>query len=428
MSLPNPVYNWVATPSTVVTQQGSIEATNKLFWRTFYTSLDALLGVSVDFSCNAVTAGTKGDGVNRLVVDADIVGNTPGNAHSWIVWLLHNGLGSLCFDYDSTLGVSNVSIFHSDTGFTGGTTTARPTASDEREITDNPSGLFDINGTWTYHVIRADDGIRMIAYLSTTAAGPTVRFALERALNAPAAWTAPIIARWARPASSGAAGGRTHWNSTGWATRISGTNRTVILESPVPFAGTNIDGSRPLAPVALTHASLGPLGCIADWLIVDDAVADFTSYSGETATLVWMTFDEIVEPWGAASLGGSATIGVLQSGFVGNTNTTPPVITPITPVGDLPGTFSQARLASITFDVADVSPGLASVVLMIQLAGGKIEALYVAAKGGFVNGYSGSATPISNGTRFIVNAPVQGWSEPIVITPIPVDKAGNVTP
>lgn len=433
MTLPNPTYTWTVTPSQTVAQQGTLEATQKLFWRTFYASLDALTGVSVDYSCNSVTAGTKGDAVNRLVVDADIVGNTPGNAHSWIVFLLHGSLGSLCFDYDSVLGASDISIFHSDSGFTGGTTTARPTASDEREITDNPSGLYTTNGTYTYHVLRATESIRVDIYHTISAVGPSIRFQVEKARFAPVTgWTTPIIARWSRPSSSGSAGNRANWNSTGWAARISGTNRTLLPESSVPFAGLNLDSERPIAAVGLTHASLGPLGLVADFFFVDDAVTDLTSYSDAVGTLGWMTFDEIVEPWNrTTSLSGPAVIGVIQPPLIQSADATAPVVTVVSPTpGVLPGTRAQARLQPITIDVTDVSPGLRSVMLLVSYAGIVGEDV-VCRRNTFRAPYTGSVSVITNGFRFVVNPPPGGWP---IATENPdirffveaVDAAGNL--
>lgn len=89
---------------------------------------------TVRYSCDSVTAGTAGDGVDRWIDVGDLVHNTSGNAHSWIV-LAQSGLGGLqiVLDYDSGAGGEElVSIIISlSSGFTGGTTTARPTATDE---------------------------------------------------------------------------------------------------------------------------------------------------------------------------------------------------------------------------------------------------------------------------------------------------------
>jgi len=95
---------------------------------------------TTDRSCNSLVAGTAGDNVNRLLTFADIVHASDGaSAHSWGV-LKNTAIGAeLCMDFMSDN--FNPSALHSN-GFmtsmlafpTGGTTTARPTATDENRI------------------------------------------------------------------------------------------------------------------------------------------------------------------------------------------------------------------------------------------------------------------------------------------------------
>ena len=40
---------------------------------------------TVDHSCDGVTAGTPGDGVDRWIDTGDIIAHNPGNNHSWMV-------------------------------------------------------------------------------------------------------------------------------------------------------------------------------------------------------------------------------------------------------------------------------------------------------------------------------------------------------
>ncbi len=88
---------------------------------------------AVDYSCDSVTAGAAGDGVDRWGDTFDgtkIVRAAAGTAHSWMV-LKHASLGYwACIDYSGAAD-NNVVIAFSKTAFTGGTTTGRPASTSE---------------------------------------------------------------------------------------------------------------------------------------------------------------------------------------------------------------------------------------------------------------------------------------------------------
>jgi len=73
------------------------------------------------------------DNTDRWVAPANVIGNTAGNAHSWIV-LRQTGIASnfeLCIDMTSTVMSSATIVISPSAGFSGGSNTARPTATDE---------------------------------------------------------------------------------------------------------------------------------------------------------------------------------------------------------------------------------------------------------------------------------------------------------
>ncbi len=89
------------------------------------------------YSCDGTTAGAAGDAVDRLrsggagvCTEADFVYATAGSAHSWFV--LHNAaLGEyLCVSYEGADN-KNMRVVFIPNAFTGGSTTARPTATNE---------------------------------------------------------------------------------------------------------------------------------------------------------------------------------------------------------------------------------------------------------------------------------------------------------
>lgn len=117
---------------------------------------------TVDYSCDSVSAGAKGDGSDKWVAATNLVWATPPTAHSWIV-LKQVGIGAyeLLFSCENVTP-SNLLIYVSLVGFTGGTTIARPTATDELPLL-NPAGAawggVNAAGTAsTLHVMNSTDG------------------------------------------------------------------------------------------------------------------------------------------------------------------------------------------------------------------------------------------------------------------------------
>ena len=196
---------------------------------------------TVRYSCNGTTAGTAGDGVDRWQSLSDMnpgqmtgVNSLTSAARSWIVlknttldgggnfqvlfdWLSDTNLGSTFWgDYGSC-----VMYVSRTAGFTGGTTTSRPTATDEvflgsgftattlvntnfanygsycpifgdfGSIQSNQIGLF--NGGYTLHCLTANDGS---SYRLIVSRGSAVSFilAFEKLGNGNnLLWSTPIF-------------------------------------------------------------------------------------------------------------------------------------------------------------------------------------------------------------------------------------------
>lgn len=142
-------------------------------WNTVPTTL-----WSVDHSCDGSTAGTPADGVDRWLAITDLVWDQPGDAHSWCVYNtgLNGGVAQVLVDLDNganptvNANARSIRVTMSWGGlFTGGTTTAAPTAADQsQEVTrgqvvgswigDNASGVtHDI----AWHLLMSSDGKEM---------------------------------------------------------------------------------------------------------------------------------------------------------------------------------------------------------------------------------------------------------------------------
>ncbi len=162
MALPTKVKTWQYANNIGGNSWLGSNATDAAF--TIVAVKDALCAFSlfpytVAGSSDGATAGM--DAVDRWVDYADIV--LPGGTHSWIVLAqpAFSTNAQLCIDFNSGTGTQATFIWSPTAGFTGGTTSARPTATDEKS-----SGVIDFfwalpgNGGFDNraHVHHADDG------------------------------------------------------------------------------------------------------------------------------------------------------------------------------------------------------------------------------------------------------------------------------
>lgn len=416
-----------------VPAEGTSTATNKTMTVALKNAMLAGGGTMVA-SCDGSTAGTIGDGVDRIVDATDVIGNSPGSAHTWWV-IAFASRGQILVDKDSNSdgGGAPGSVYFSEAGsFTGGSTTARPTAADEQEITNSTNLFTTSNGTFTYHWQECEtsgqEGFRFVATHSSLAAGPNVLFVIEKASSEVVAWTGRVIARYCGGTSP--AGDRSTWTAQGWLSNVAGTARALLAVGETPPSALDPDGDRLAVPCGLSNTTIGRLGFVDDFFFVDDAVTNLATLSDEDGIRGWVIFDEVVMWWGdrATDPGGGNIAGakLLRTHAPGEADDVAPVVTAVTPVGTLAGTREQARRAAITFRFTDEEPGIVSNPVLIRHGDGRIEALYVSQLGGFVNGYTGTTTAIADGTEMTVNAPTDGWGDGIHIYQWPVDGAGNV--
>lgn len=315
-TLAAPARPWTVTAAAAtIVAAGTVAATNKLILVAMPAAWHTAGISTLDYCCNGSAAGVKGDLVERWNASGDIVGNTPGNAHSWRVETLAGGLGQICVDRDDVFDGSG-SIFWSEAvGFTGGTTTARPTASDEIEITSTTNILHTVNGTNVIHLWRCSDsgreGVRMAITNTGASAGPCALMSIERAASTPAAWTTKIAARYM--GGSGTFGNRSDWTAVapngGWRARVSATARTPIAIGDTPPVANDVDGDRLIAPCGLNDATIGRLGFVDDFHFIDDAFTAYGTLSDVNGTLGWIALDEVVWPWNHATAMAGNTAG-----------------------------------------------------------------------------------------------------------------------
>ena len=177
MTVPSLQKTWYFQVNTTITQQGSTLATGRLLMRTVK---DTFLGAGswtdssnaaatltnnwvVDFSSDSTApgTGTAGDGVDHWTVNGSLVWATAGTAHSWMViknTQMPGGTLWVCIDL-SNANAYNCTIVISRVGFTGGSTTNRPTATDEVVTLNNTTWGMDTGGTTSMklHALKSSD-------------------------------------------------------------------------------------------------------------------------------------------------------------------------------------------------------------------------------------------------------------------------------
>ena len=304
---PTKSVTWHADANNSVAQQADALATNRKLLRELWTIALINAGCTVRYSCDSVTAGTPGDGVNRWDADTDLV-YSDFAAHSWMVLRLPTGLNSceILINLESSATGSGFSIYMSAVGFTGGAVDARPTASDEWEITVGTStGLETSNGSYVWHIVWSEDGtsIRLFVWRTTTL--PIVML-FERVQQSPVAWAIPIASVY-RFVTGGGAATYTNWiGSTSLRGRHAGAQYDMQLNSYTARDGANLDGKIPLYPVHVRNTTNGDLGVLRDFYIAASSIADKTTFpSGSTRQ--WMTFEDFVIPWDGTDLSGSSS-------------------------------------------------------------------------------------------------------------------------
>lgn len=115
------------------------------------------------YSCDSVTAGVAGDGVNRWTGLAQVVRAAAGVAHSWAVVrsqaaLCGNGPYYCIIDVSGSADYTLLNLIFSKTAPTGGTTTARPTSVDEWTHAVNQQVVENAIAGWRYHAWMSTDG------------------------------------------------------------------------------------------------------------------------------------------------------------------------------------------------------------------------------------------------------------------------------
>jgi len=281
-------------------------------------------GWTVVGSSDSVASGMAG--INRWAAIANLVFVTSGGtAHSWIV--LSNATVQICLDCTSPFGGSGVNaafmnvMMSVNAGFTGGSITARPTATDEVQVLPVTTNVNFLDGAgsstptardYITSVVMSNDKEITRVMIRIPNSRYSVNFFVEKVKNPVSGWTYPWIARWGAMASGNATsygncndvvsvtglspGGvmHMHQSSEGYISSMVGE----LLSTP-----NEISNSWEMFPVGLVCATVGFRGFHGrrfDTYWVLDAHQDGDTFPGD-GTRTWLVIGDQVIPWNGST-------------------------------------------------------------------------------------------------------------------------------
>ena len=322
-ALPPLVKTW-----TITEYAGAISETLTTdFKKTMFAVHTALkaAGFTVVLSCDSVSVSAS-----DLWTDyTKLVWNT-GNPHSWIVY----GWGAdyeVCIDLNtgSSSGLYVGARYSPSAGFTGGSTAARPTASDEKFLGTNNGELNRWAGTlvatFTSHVLgfAADDGsVRILIWVSlnTTVSGLWMFENIPDSHNLADTWDQKLLALRGSTTSAAPIGDISYLSA------IAGTSPTCQFIS----AGTSYDGiftysaygtaattrqlagdsqpfltggPYPFSSILMVNNTAGGVLCeVPDMYWGNDAIAlakakKALTYPDNATGRLWIQQQELIHPW-----------------------------------------------------------------------------------------------------------------------------------
>lgn len=299
---------------------------------------DALTGFgsspwTVAYSCNGTTAGTAGDGVDRWASNANVVVSAAlTTAHSWMV-LKQAGVGagniqillnaSPVSSGDLSRGLALIAAISWNSGFSGGTTTSRPTASDEVVLVNSGVYSSSLGGTGYgdprqcfLHVMQSTDGenTRFVVMSESTAIWllcvetPTPRglsisnpvVTLHGAVQTSAAWPQ---AGWTAQSLCTVANATVKMPIAGtkydmWCTMEGDASGLMHNRANVGANANDLTSEWPMFPIGFACATTGArgiIGSIKDMWFGSSGVPNGDTYDASSRTFA--QFGQVIVPW-----------------------------------------------------------------------------------------------------------------------------------
>jgi hypothetical protein len=327
MALPSLSKVWHITANNTLVPQGSAIAMARLYMlrlKQILTGSNSLTWsggpppapFTVVGSSNGVTAGM--DGVDRWNSTSDIVGSSSGGARSWIVLrstsiaenfqvLLH------CNDNSIVWGTPIVAVSE-NAGFTGGSTTAPPTATDSQVLMNSTYITSPNDQQRQLHGWISSDG-QCVRIVEMQLGWTQAFWLFDKPNNPVAGWPRPWIARVVNASGSSSASSNlsmaySQFYSAGFVARGNGpftafgtgegSNNLWAANSTLSSVANSFSGERPLWPMGLastTANNIGRHGTVADLWWKPMGMVNGDSFPAAVETKQFVCVGDIVLPW-----------------------------------------------------------------------------------------------------------------------------------
>ncbi len=279
----------------------------------------------VEYSSDSVTAGSAGDNVDRWTADSDVV--FAAGDHSWVI-LKQSGILSnfqICWDLNANDSTNTTMVVSPSAGFTGGTISARPTATDEYVIgstTDWGVG-DDARESFSYHMMMSTDGeCTRVVFVQGNGShgGVSGLWAFDKPKNPVSGWTNPWVALYAN-GNGGAATGAAKYvfirdNQKVYSTLPNGPTQHVMYltsegtedtgamgESNVNNSVNEISGEVEFFPAGVAcedTPNIGRHGDLFDFWFGPEGVSQGRTFPDDGTRLI-AVFEHIALPWDGTS-------------------------------------------------------------------------------------------------------------------------------
>lgn len=309
MALPVLSKTWLFSVNQSIAAQGSVLATSRRILRTI---VDSLVGFAtnpwtVSGSSDSTTAGM--DNTNRWDADSKLV--WAGGTRSWIV-LRQTGVGAtfeVCIDLSSSSS-SQLTFVFSHVGFTGGSTSARPTAADEAVVLNNGTWCHGADVASVIHAMQSNDGQLTRVHVVSVSTQQNTFWLIDLPADSSSGWTTPAVVT-ARGANSGVIGTLSTYNAA--AASVGRHTASMNLHWTAEFAGSFVLPSSsnignvanelssswevyPIGLACLSSPRRGRHGRMVDIWWAPEGVAHGDTYPGDSSRQ-FVSFGNMVFPW-----------------------------------------------------------------------------------------------------------------------------------
>lgn len=334
MTIPAFAKTWQFDVNQIIPAQGTATIQTQMLLQTIKIALKSFGSNpwTVQYSCNAGNngaasaasgaAGVVGDGVDRWTVadQASGAGSTndvnyavSGSRHSWIV-LRQVGIAAnfeICIDCNSNSSTNVSLIISPSAGFTGGTVTARPTATDETVIFNNASFWSGTAQRQILHVFQSTDGQCTRVSMWSQGQSNLLFWMFDKAQSPVTGWTTPSYSiainggatftnlGTGSPVKMRGAGGTPNFTGTFTEERWNNGTR-VATQNGIGTCPNTFSGEWPVIPMGVAANAVGNagrLGNVYDMWWKPSGINDGDTMPDDLNARDLVALGDIILPW-----------------------------------------------------------------------------------------------------------------------------------